>query len=173
MWLSIVYVVFPIKLKKSGCLWASINKLQRMSFMSVVFAFNPSLIDDAPVSSILSSVCFFRNNCGIIHGHFLFLFVFTCHMEFCKCSVNLQCIAHWYCSSVTNSVVWKRKSKQWIFGECPLFVLLLCLRSKISSVSVVFVFNALPNAIAPSVSISQTVNKNEKNHWSGLLEMCC
>ena len=40
----------------------------------------------------------------------------------------------------------------------------VCLRSKISSVSVVFVFNALPNAIAPSVSISQTVNKNEKNH---------
>ena len=42
----------------------------------------------------------------------------------------------------------------------------VCLRSKISSVSVVFVFNALPNAIAPSVSISQTVNKKE-NHWSG------
>ena len=59
----------------------------RLSFVSVVFDFNASPNDFAPVSPMLLPVCFNENGkCGMLMDVIcvLFLFVFTTQIEFCE-----------------------------------------------------------------------------------------
>ena len=73
----------------------------KSSFSSVVFDFNASLNDVAPVSPILLPVDFYENE------------------------------------------------KEWIVDGCCLCVVSLCLQLRLSSVSVVFIFNESLNDVAP------------------------
>ena len=65
--------------------------------MSVVFDFNASLNDFAPVSPMPFSVVWMRMKKSELLMNVicvLFLFVFTPQIEFNECSVCFQCITH-------------------------------------------------------------------------------
>ena len=69
----------------------------RLSFVSVLFDFNASLIDVAPASPITFSVDLMRMEKERIAGwcHFCVVsFVLTSYIEFRECCVGFQRIAH-------------------------------------------------------------------------------
>ena len=173
--------------------------------MSVVFDFNDSLNDLAPVSPILLPVDTKRNgkewfvdecllyvfccynpdwgewaSCLISMLHSMTLlpcfqcscllmwrekkrvidwwmsfacllsFVFTQQIEFSECCVWFQCLTQWRCSCVSNIIAcwcekWERANCWWMSFVC----LLLSLLHRLSSVSVVFDFNASLNDVVP------------------------
>ena len=71
------------------CVLLLLSSQLRMTPMSVVFDFNASLNDVAPVSPILLPVDLMRIEEWIVDGCHLCVasFVFTTQIEFCKCSV--------------------------------------------------------------------------------------
>ena len=88
-----------------------------MSWVSVVFDFNDSLNDVAPMSPMLLSVSVKRKkkrvNCWLM-SFCMSSFVFTIQIEFCECCVWFQCFTQWCYSCVFNLVVcwWEEKEKE-------------------------------------------------------------
>ena len=70
------------------CVFFLLSSHSRSSLVSVVFDFNASLNDVAPVSSILLSVVAKRNEKSVLlTDAFGVSFLFTIQIEFCECCV--------------------------------------------------------------------------------------
>ena len=70
------------------CVLFLLCSLSRLSFTSVVFDFNASLNDVAPVSSMKFPVILMRMKDWIVGGyHVCYCFVITLQMEFRECCV--------------------------------------------------------------------------------------
>ena len=77
----------------------------RLSFVSVLFDFNASLNDIAPVSPIQFSDYYDSEKSGLLMDAICAVsFVFTTQIEFCECCVRFQCITHGCCSFFSNVV---------------------------------------------------------------------
>ena len=85
--------------------------------------------------------------------------VLTVKIEFNKCCVVLQCFAQCCDSSISNFVTceWHLdRNESLVMNHITVFLILFT-QAKSSSVSVVFVFSALPNEIAPLCLIPESV----------------
>ena len=77
------------------CVFFLLSSLHRSRFVSVVFDFNDSLNDVAPVSPILLAVDVMRNEKSVlsINAFYVsFLNVLTTKIEFNECCVCFQCL---------------------------------------------------------------------------------
>ena len=114
------------------CVFFLLSLLLRLRAVSVVFDFNDSLNDVAPVSPILFSVDLKINEkseslmCLFVC---IISFVFTTQIEFSECSVWFQYVTQWCCSLVSNSIVcwWKGKRKRKSELSMNDFMRLLCI----------------------------------------------
>ena len=147
----------------------SLSSQLRSSFMSVVFDFNASLNDVAPVSPMWLPVYVMWNEEEWIVDGCLCVpsFVDTVQIEPSECCVWFQWFTQWCCSCVSNIVsYWSEvKWKERIVDECLLCVFfLLSLPLRISWVIVVFDFSASLNDVAPvsPISLADDVKRKEE-----------
>ena len=104
----------------------------------------------------------------------LLSFVFTSKIECSECCVWFQCFTQWRHSCVSNLVPCCREKKwvEWIVDGCLLCAFfLLSSHLRLSSVSVVFDFNASLNDVVPLPPILLTVDVKSKEKSDLLMDV--
>ena len=109
---NLVACWFGKKSERLNCWWMAfvccffLSSRPRRSWVSVVFDFNASLIDVAPVSLMLFPVVvWIMKKSGLLMDAIcLFLFAQTTQIEWCECCVWFQCLAQRFCFCISNHI---------------------------------------------------------------------